>query len=76
MFRRLLRDRRCLIPADGFYEWQKTATGKVPHWISMVSGEPFFFAGLWDRWHEGGTVLNRETIDYGIHGFFSWYDFA
>lgn len=53
MFRKLVRERRCLVPADGYYEWKTTPTGKIPHWIYMRSGEPFFFAGLWDEWHAG-----------------------
>lgn len=50
MFRKLVRERRCLVPADGYYEWKTTPTGKIPHWFHMRSGEPFFFAGLWDEW--------------------------
>lgn len=53
MFRKLIRERRCLVAADGFYEWMKTPSGKVPHYITHAGGEPIFFAGLWDCWHEG-----------------------
>jgi putative SOS response-associated peptidase YedK len=53
MFRKLLRGRRCLVPADCFYEWKATPAGKAPYCICMASREPFFFAGLWDVWHEG-----------------------
>lgn len=53
MFRKLIRDRRCLVPVDWFYEWKATPAGKVPHLIQMASREPFFFGGLWDTWHEG-----------------------
>lgn len=53
LFGRLMRHKRCLVPCDGFYEWEKTATGKRPHMIRMKSGEPFFFAGLYEIWHEG-----------------------
>lgn len=43
--------RRCLVPADGFYEWQKLGPkSKQPWAIALRSGEPFAFAGLWDRW--------------------------
>jgi putative SOS response-associated peptidase YedK len=49
-FRNLLRTRRCLVPADGFYEWQAAPGGKRPYFLRMANGEPFFFAGLWDRW--------------------------
>jgi len=49
-FRDPLKFRRCLIPADGFYEWQRTATGKQPYCFEMNEGELFAFAGLWDGW--------------------------
>ena len=49
-FRRPFQKRRCLIPADGFYEWQKTLEGKVPYSIEMKNGSLFVFAGLWDGW--------------------------
>jgi putative SOS response-associated peptidase YedK len=53
MFRDLLRERRCVVPIDGYYEWRTTSSGKVPFWFCLASGEPFFLAGLWDCWHEG-----------------------
>jgi putative SOS response-associated peptidase YedK len=53
-FRRPFQKRRCLIPADGFYEWQKTP-GKVPYSIEMKDGSPFVFAGLWDGWQSPDT---------------------
>ena len=49
-FRRAFKERRCLIPADGFYEWQKTNGGKQPYYLRMKSGRPFAFAGLWENW--------------------------
>ncbi|MFQ5412949.1 MAG: SOS response-associated peptidase [Phycisphaerae bacterium] len=49
-FRSAFRQRRCLVLTDGFYEWQKTAGGKVPHYIRMRDGGAFAFAGLWERW--------------------------
>jgi putative SOS response-associated peptidase YedK len=63
MFRKLLRERRCLVPADCFYEWKATPGGKTPYCIRMASHEPFFFAGLWDLWHEGqADALPSFTI--------------
>ena len=50
-FRAAYRKRRCLILADGFYEWRKESDGKAPYYISLASGEPFAFAGLWEDWH-------------------------
>jgi len=51
-FRHALRRRRCLVLADGFYEWRKNPDGKTktPIYIRLRSGEPFAFAGLWDTW--------------------------
>jgi len=49
-FRRLLKNRRCLVLANGFYEWRKEGKGKVPMWFKLKSSEPFVFAGLWDAW--------------------------
>jgi len=50
-FRVAYRKRRCLILADGFYEWRKESDGKIPYFISLASGDPFAFAGLWEDWH-------------------------
>jgi putative SOS response-associated peptidase YedK len=51
MWQRALQKRRCLVPADAFYEWQKLdAKNKQPYAFGLKSGEPFAFAGLWERW--------------------------
>jgi len=42
--------RRCLVPADGFYEWAETDAGKQPYRVTLDNGEPFALAGLWERW--------------------------
>jgi len=55
-FRAAFRRRRCIVPADGFFEWQKTATGKQPWYIHGTSGEPLAFAGLWELWDAKGTA--------------------
>ncbi len=49
-FRSAFRRRRCLIVADGFYEWQKLERGKKPFYFSLKSGEPFGLAGLYESW--------------------------
>ena len=46
-FAESFRERRCLIPADGFYEWRKDEGGKVPIWLSRPDGDLFAFAGVW-----------------------------
>jgi putative SOS response-associated peptidase YedK len=51
-FRDALKSRRCLIPADGFYEWQKTGKAKQPYCFEVNDGQFFAFAGLWDRWKD------------------------
>jgi putative SOS response-associated peptidase YedK len=62
-FRRLVESRRCLIPADGFYEWRHEGSGKVPVWFHLKKKEPFAFAGLWDVWRDGeGEILHSFTI--------------
>jgi putative SOS response-associated peptidase YedK len=53
-FRAAFRRRRCLVVADGFYEWQKQNGGKQPYYIRMRAAQPFAFAGLWEHW-EGDT---------------------
>ena len=63
-FREAMRRRRCLVPADGFYEWQKLGRKeKQPYNIGMADDGLFAFAGLWERWHDpAGTALNSFTI--------------
>lgn len=62
-FRSAVKNRRCLIPADGFYEWAKTDTGKQPNYIHFNDGRAFAFAGLWERWHKSeGETLDTCTI--------------
>jgi putative SOS response-associated peptidase YedK len=59
MFRTAYRRRRCIIPADGFYEWKQAAGGakgkKQPYYIHRPDGGVFGFAGLWERWGESST---------------------
>lgn len=46
-FRESFAKRRCLIPADGFYEWGPAETGRIPHWVYRADGHPMVFAGIW-----------------------------
>jgi putative SOS response-associated peptidase YedK len=62
-FRSALRRRRCVIPADGFYEWKKEGKGKQPYFVHMKNSRPFGFAGLWESWHdEAGSEVRSCTI--------------
>lgn len=61
-FRNLLIRRRCLIIADGFYEWKKEGKIKQPYRFQFKAKEPFAFAGLWDRWENDGEVIHSCTI--------------
>lgn len=62
-FRGPFRKRRCLIPADGYYEWKSVGGRKQPYYFSMKDQRPFCFAGLWDRWRPAeGEPLETCTI--------------
>jgi putative SOS response-associated peptidase YedK len=63
-FRDALKKRRCLVPADAFYEWQRLdARSKKPFAIALTSGEPYAFAGLWESWQpKDGEPLETFTI--------------
>lgn len=63
-FRAAFKRRRCLIPADGFYEWQSGADGKQPFFVRRRDGRPLAFAGLWEHWTdpETGEPLESATI--------------
>ncbi len=61
-FRAALKRRRCLVPADGFYEWQPLDTKTKQPWaITLKDGSPFAFAGLWDTWKDKTTGQPLET---------------
>lgn len=64
-FREAFQKRRCLILADGFYEWQKFPAGRpsLPHYFYLKNRKPFFFAGLWDRWQSPeGEIISCTII--------------
>jgi putative SOS response-associated peptidase YedK len=67
-FREAFEQRRCLIPADGFYEWKKLdAKTKQPYAIMPIGEEPFAFAGLWERWKDpaSGEIVRSCSIVTG-----------
>ena len=55
-FKNAFKKRRCLIPADGFYEWKGPKGSKQPVYITLPDGEPFGFAGLWEVWDDKGKA--------------------
>ena len=62
-FKSLVTRCRCIIPADGFYEWRKEGRRKVPMWVHLKTKEPFAFAGLWDVWRKpDGKRVESFTI--------------
>jgi putative SOS response-associated peptidase YedK len=64
-FRNALRSCRCLIPADGFYEWKRAVGGrKIPMYIRLKSHAPFAFAGLWEKWRapDGGELRSCTIV--------------
>jgi len=60
-FRAAYRRRRCLVLADGFYEWHRDGSVKIPWYISLASEEPFAFAGLWEHWRSKETDESLES---------------
>lgn len=67
-FRNLFRSRRCIVPADGFYEWKAPppdaprGTRKQPYFIHRPDGEPYAFAGLWTQWHGRDATGEEVTV--------------
>jgi putative SOS response-associated peptidase YedK len=74
-FRNAFRHRRCLIAADGYYEWRKMERTKQPYFITLKDGEPFGFAGVWEHWAREGEsvdscaiiVTEANELTKGIH---------
>jgi len=64
-FRNAFKKRRCLIPADGFYEWKGEKGHKQPYYVSTPSDKPFAFAGLWESW------TNKESVEEFVYKSFT-----
>jgi putative SOS response-associated peptidase YedK len=68
-FRDSFARKRCLIPADGFYEWEPAADGRTPHWVYRADGHPMAFAGIWAsrldpetaEWHRTCSIITRDA---------------
>jgi putative SOS response-associated peptidase YedK len=60
-FRESFTRRRCLIPADGFYEWEPPANGRAPHWVYRADGHPMAFAGIWATRRDPETDIWQRT---------------
>ena len=56
-FRAAFRTRRCLVSADGWFEWQRTGHGKRPWFLALANGSPVSFAALWERWSGSGARI-------------------
>jgi putative SOS response-associated peptidase YedK len=63
-FREAMRHRRCIVPANGFYEWTRNGRERQPHWFHCRDDSLFGMAGLWERWHsrESDDVIESFTI--------------
>jgi putative SOS response-associated peptidase YedK len=70
MFRDSFSRKRCLIPSDGFYEWEPAEEGRTPHWVYRADGHPMVFAGIWasrldeetQQWDRTCSILTTEAI--------------
>lgn len=68
-FRDSFARKRCLIPADGFYEWEAPEQGRTPHWVYRADGHPMVFAGIWasrldpgtDTWHRTCSIITKDA---------------
>ncbi len=61
-YRAAFRSRRCLVPANGWFEWQRTGYGKQPYFLAFADGSPLSFAALWERWDKGVESIETFTI--------------
>jgi putative SOS response-associated peptidase YedK len=61
-FRGSFAKRRCLIPADGFFEWKTEGKNKQPYYVRFTDGRPWAMAGLWDRWQGDQQIVETASI--------------
>ena len=61
-FSSAFRRRRCLVPANGWFEWCRTPERKARYWIRLAGGRPFSLAGLWEAWGEGAARIETFTV--------------
>lgn len=61
-FNQSFASRRCLVPADGFYEWQRSGKSKQPYYFQMKDEDLFYFAGIWDEWRGGEESITSCAI--------------
>ena len=73
-FRDAMKSRRCLIPADAFYEWMRTGKAKQPYSFEVNDGELFAFAGLWDRWKDpsGDWIKTCSILTMKVQARSQW----
>lgn len=62
MWKGIVKRNRCLIPANGFYEWKKTSDGKQPYYIHLSNEKLFAFAGIWETWKHGEEEWHTYSI--------------
>jgi putative SOS response-associated peptidase YedK len=75
MFRSAFKDRRCIIPASGYYEWTGGKGAKQPHLFTAADGSPVLaFAGLWDRWRDPATREEVLSCTIIVSGASSWME--
>jgi putative SOS response-associated peptidase YedK len=75
MFRNAFKERRCIVPASGFYEWTGEKGAKQPHLFTAADGSPLLaFAGLWDRWHDPATGEAILSCTLVVSGASEWME--
>ena len=63
-YRAAFRARRCLVPANGWFEWQRAGRSKQPWFVALADGSPVSFAALWERWNKAVTIQSGNVHHY------------